>query len=954
MKALLTWLRLPRADATPRARMMRRRQWGLGLLATLVVVLGWLVGLLEPIERWSLDQRARLFDAGATPPSSAIALIAIDDAAQWTVGRWPWRRSKMAAVIRELKLAGVKVVALDITYEYPSEVERGVAGAGASDLSDDDSDLATAIGEHAGVIGAIQLPLRAGRGGPADRQLVVIPVDRLVQELLDTPSLRTADPSAALAALRPKLLPPSALAFTRGPEADELRQKYRAAMTILDAQDGSSIPVPPEASEFPSTSGPVPPLREISARTADLATVTFDSFDPDGPVRRVPVFIRYRDRLWPSLGLSAALHYLGVPLAQVRVTRDAVEIPIPGGPTHRLPLTRGTAAGSTTQGLYLVTWPRALSSKTLPDSQVPGWQWQFWDTSTQTPAEFPIGRVYEPVRVAETVMDNVRAMRLGMDGVLLAGSLNMLDAAQKARWDALAPRLVESQPDDPAFAKALAEAGELVAAAVDAAKAYLDFAAPAGTDLSTLPAEDRGQIESIRDAAAKLPRNLQAARDGLVNIASLRAQAKQRLSGKLAIVGWTATGAAADFVGSSIDPRTPGPLIHAAVANAVLTGFARSPSPLWADLLAIGVLGVVGTMLGIRATVLLAPLGAGIAIVSWFLLSGAVIWDRWWVITSVAGPGASAAAGVGVVILHRLIVEQRSRRKTEERFKSYLSPAVVDILVNNPELDSMKPWRKTLSIMFTDLAGFTTTAERLGGDRTAEVLAKFLGRMTEIVQSTGATLDKYIGDAILAFWGAPIDDELHARHACEAAVLMIRTLDEMNAAGEFGDAGTLVMRVGIASGEVMVGDFGNPPRNSSYTVIGDTANLASRLEGANKAFGSRILVAHSTREMAGDGFTFRIIGDVKVKGRTGATRLYELIAGEPKGERTAEWIRATATMVEAYRGKDFDACLSAAETLEREFKDRTLAGLYRDEVARVREDPAHLAAFDGSITLTEK
>jgi adenylate cyclase len=606
-------------------------------------------------------------------------------------------------------------------------------------------------------------------------------------------------------------------------------------------------------------------------------------------------------------------------------------------------------------GLYLVTWPRATASKTLPDSQVRGWQWQFWNTERQVAAEFPIGRVYEPVRIGEAVMDNLRAVQRGMDLAMLAGNLRMLGAEDLTKWKQAMPELLATRPDDPAFAPRLAEVERLVAAAVKEAEGYLEMMAPPDLDLKTLAPAERDQILNLRDAAKTLPKLTTLVRDGLNQIAELRAQARERLGGKLVIVGWTATGAAADFVSTSIDPRTPGPHVHTAVANAVLTGFARRPAPAWADALAIIALGTLGTLVGIRATVVLAPIGAAVIIMGWFLLSGAVIWDHWWVITSVAGPGVAAAAGVGVVILHRLLVEQRSRRKTEERFKSYLSPAVVDILVNNPELDSMKPWRKTLSIMFTDLAGFTTTAERLGGDRTAEVLAKFLGGMTEIVQSTGATLDKYIGDAIMAFWGAPIDDEQHARNACRAAVKMIQTLDRQNARGDFGDAGTLVMRVGIASGEVMVGDFGNPPRNSSYTVIGDTANLASRLEGANKAFGSRILVSQATRELAGDGeFLFRLIGDVKVKGRIGATRLFELIAGEPKGPRTAEWVALTETMVNEFRARRFAECLEAADRLERDFGDETLAGLYREEVRLWSGEDAPDSPFDGTITLNEK
>lgn len=1033
-----------RAAVSERVRQMRRRQWVLGMAATVVAALVWLAGGLDFIERLTLDWRVYYFGAGAPAPSPAIALVAIDDAAQSTVGKWPWRRTKMAAVIDELRAAGVKVIALDLTYENASAADRGEALREAGVLDPDDAALAEAIRRHGGVVAAIKLPLRAGSAtGPADTKVFRVPIDRMITILGEQPDLRTRPEADALRILNAMLLPADLRGFTRGGEFDEIRDKYRAAMALLDATPRSSLPVPSTADAivWPSTEGPVPPLREIAQASADLATVTFDSFDPDGLVRRVPLFIEHRGRLWPSLGLSAALRYLGVPLDSLRIEGQNLVIPVQGQAARRLRLTRALAGGVSVDGLFILTWPRALFNMGLAEAAAHGWKWQFFNTDQRVPAEFPIGRVYEPVRIAEQVRDNLHTMAAAIDGEYLRAGMKHLSDEDEARWRALRTPLLATALDDPALPALFAQAEALIekasasaadtvsgipddadaliaeqvadvdkavralepptgwpealgalarakfkdgeaferaadgclrlaARAVDAARTraegLTDAAAAARLREAAHAAEsaagalaDWAALERLARAHGLMPTLRRSVRDGLNNINAIRAEIRQRLGGKVVIVGWTATGAAADFIATSVDPRTPGPHVHAAVANAVLTGFARSPAPAWADLLAILVLGTLGTLAGIRATVVLAPFAVAVLIVGWFLFSGAVLWDLWWVITAIAGPAAAAFAGLGVVMLHRLTVEQRSRRKTEERFKAYLAPAVVDILVNNPELQSMKPQRKTLSIMFTDLAGFTTTAERLGGQRTAEVLAQFLGRMTEIVQGSGATLDKYIGDAIMAFWGAPIDDPLHARHACRAAVSMIRTLDEMNAQGEFGDAGTLVMRVGIATGEVMVGDFGNPPRNSSYTVIGDTANLASRLEGANKAFGSRILIDAATRDLVGAEFACRTIGDVKVKGRTGATRLYELVGDlNPKGERTAEWIALSDEAARRYAAGDFTGALAAFDRLDREFGDRVLAALYREQIAEWQAQPAgpdgRPEGFDGSIVLTEK
>src|SRR5262249_38374927 len=153
----------------------------------------------------------------------------------------------------------------------------------------------------------------------------------------------------------------------------------------------------------------------------------------------------------------------------------------------------------------------------------------------------------------------------------------------------------------------------------------------------------------------------------------------------------------------------------------------------------------------------------------WFLFAGVVLWDAGWKIAAVGAPSVAAISSWLGVLLHRLLVEERLRRRTEERFRAYVSPAVVDELVNNPQLDSMTPQRRELSIMFCDVAGFTALAERLGAEGTAGFLSGYLGKMTDTLLRHGATIDKYLGDGIMAFWGAPIQDPRHARNACRAA-----------------------------------------------------------------------------------------------------------------------------------------------------------------------------------------
>lgn len=479
-------------------------------------------------------------------------------------------------------------------------------------------------------------------------------------------------------------------------------------------------------------------------------------------------------------------------------------------------------------------------------------------------------------------------------------------------------------------------------------------------DPASLSAEEKEALATLDRVITDGPRMVREIERGLEDLdewwnKDLPAFAR----GRVVFIGWSATGALADFVETSIDPRTPGVLVHAAVTNAILNSVESTQfiteAPHWLNLLAVLVLGCVGTIIGVRMGVVQSPIVLLIALAIWFIFDGIVIWDWRNLFLVEAAPMAAAVLGWLTVILHRLLVEQRGRRQTEARFRSYVSPDVVDILVNNPDLNSMAPQKRELTIFFSDIAGWTTITERIGTEGIAAFLATYLKEMTDILQDNRATIDKYLGDGIMAFWGAPVEDPDHAKHAVEAVILMQKKLQEMNQAGAFGPAGQVGVRIGLASGEVNVGDFGNPPHKSAYTVIGDSANLSARLESANKQFGSKILMTERTRELAGMTSGYRLIGRVVVKGKTEPETLYEPIGDmKPKGDRTGEWIKATDEAVGAYIAGDFDRALGLFDRLDKEFGDHELAEKYRDSIALVREQGGPGADFKGTIVLSEK
>jgi class 3 adenylate cyclase/CHASE2 domain-containing sensor protein len=948
----------------------RRVQIVLGMLAVLCVLAAWSIGVLGFLERLTIDARAQLFGAFAPEPSDRIVVIAIDQPALDNVQRWPWDRERIAEVIRELTLAGASVIALDILLNDPQEPRMVPLADGAHQRAEvatrddavtgrfvhDDRLLAEAIRRNARVIVAAGFQFQTGEREEVGGSAGIFRVDmaRVLALLRDEPSLLEAPEDEAVQRLAQALIPGGS-AMTRGAAIDAVRRVAGAARSLLRAADRSALPMTDSTpGRWPASPRPSPSVPEIAEAAARIANVTFDSFDPDFHVRCVPLLVESAGKLWPNLGLSAALLHLGQEPSTLRVESDAVVMP--NG--VRLPVRPGRVSAGRLDGLYFVTWPRSTAGRPRTLS---GWEWQFYDQRADVPGEFPIGFVYEPTQVRRRLADNVDSLRSIVLGVYARSTINAVTADQRTALlgviDAMQRPLADSGSIDSLgeFRAGLERLRPMIDSAEARLRETLEFMLD-GVDRSDLSAEDLQPIEAMERALATVPALLAELENGPRQIDEARRRIRERVEGRICFVGWTATGAIADFVPSSIAAKTPGVHVHAAVANAALTGMVRRPVPAWADALLLMTLGVVATLAGVRAGVVAGPLIVGAVILAWFLVVGVVAWDLGRLIVSFEGPAAAAGAGLLVVYVHRLLVEQRGRKRTEERFKSYVSPEVVEILVNNPELDSMRPARKELTILFTDLAGFTSTAERLGSARTAEVLSRYLGTMTQTIQERSATLDKYIGDAIVAFWGAPIDNPAHARDACLAVNDMLQRIDAMNASGEFDDAGGLVMRVGLAAGEVMVGDFGNPPRNSSYTVLGDTANLASRLEGANKAFGTRALASGRVRELAEQqgglppGFLWRRIGRVRVKGKAEPIELLELLGDlRPRGERTAEWTATTEALVTAFIDRRLDDAEAAAVRLDTDFADTILAGIYRRAIRLARE-----GTFDGCITLDEK
>lgn len=269
--------------------------------------------------------------------------------------------------------------------------------------------------------------------------------------------------------------------------------------------------------------------------------------------------------------------------------------------------------------------------------------------------------------------------------------------------------------------------------------------------------------------------------------------------------------------------------------------------------------------------------GAAIS-AGWLLLVAAAVLGLWHYQQIFLPPLAMGAVPVGVyigrigVVAHR---ERQNRLALKRTFSLYLAEPVVEQIAAHPENVELGGEQRQITLLFSDLEGFTTLSERLSPRQIAVLLNEYFELMTQAVFRRGGTLDKFIGDAVMAFWGAPISQEDHAERAVACARDMLTALDGFNARQQARGRPTLRMRIGIHTGEAVVGNLGCPSR-FSFTALGDTVNLASRLESANKLQGTRVLISEATKRELPQGTPIRYVDEIQVKGREQAVKVYTL------------------------------------------------------------------------------
>jgi adenylate cyclase len=427
----------------------------------------------------------------------------------------------------------------------------------------------------------------------------------------------------------------------------------------------------------------------------------------------------------------------------------------------------------------------------------------------------------------------------------------------------------------------------------------------------------------------------------------------ERLKGKITLVGTTAPGLL-DLRSTPVDNVYPGVEVHANLIAGMLDKNIKVKPPymLGAEVVLLFVGGVALSLL----IPMVAPLWATVATLIGMLLVGGLnvaIWTEANMVLPLAASVLMTTSLYTVNMAYGYFVEARSKRQFTELFGQYVPPELVDEMARDPGKYNMEPRAAELTILFSDVRGFTGISEALKPEELREYINEYLTDMSGIIRSKHrGTLDKYIGDAIMAFWGAPVDDAQHARNGVLAALDMQKECKVLNE--KFAARGwpTIKIGVGLNSGSVRVGDMGSQVRRA-YTAMGDAVNVASRLEGRTKGYGVGILVGEGTRKLVKE-VVFREVDRIKVKGKDEAVTIYEPLGLESEIERKVhEELKIWNQTLRAYRTQQWDQVEVSLLNLQRMSPDCGLYQVYAQRAAEKRRNPPP-SNWDGVTAFDEK
>lgn len=424
------------------------------------------------------------------------------------------------------------------------------------------------------------------------------------------------------------------------------------------------------------------------------------------------------------------------------------------------------------------------------------------------------------------------------------------------------------------------------------------------------------------------------------------------LEGRIALLGTTAAGLL-DLRTTPVQNVYPGVEIHANVIAGILDGRVKKQP---AYLLAVELLSVLVLGSALTAVLpLLPPLWLSLvtlAIGGGFVTGNLALWSAAGLIVPLASPVILVATLFVFHVAWGFFVETRGKRQISRLFGQYIPPELVAEMNDSPEQVTLSGESRHMTVLFSDIRGFTTISEDLEPQELTRLINALLTPMTRVIHDRRGTIDKYIGDAIMAFWGAPLSDPEHPKNALLAACDMLAKLDELQPEFERRGWPRLDMGIGINTGVMSVGNMGSEFR-MAYTVVGDAVNLAARLEGLTRTYGARLVVGAETREAVPE-FEYRELDIVRVKGKEHPVAIFQPVGlVEEISRDLRRELRRYHAALERYRRRDWDNAERELFSLSRENPGCPVYGMYLDRIAVFRHEPPP-EDWDGVFTHTRK
>jgi class 3 adenylate cyclase len=691
-------------------------------------------------------------------------------------------------------------------------------------------------------------------------------------------------------------------------EPQETRLERRLDGTIIEVDDdallrralreaGNVVLGVQETREQRTTTGAAFDLTDDVAKTGFVNVYRSGATDRgQRTVRRVPAVTATERQ---QFGVAAAMHFLGVQASDVRAAPDALQL--------------GDRSKPLVNGSIIVPWRPQAPPEDAEDAAADMWLHSHAHLS-----------MYHPVAIELHQKQLAAIVGVITEGAPLDRSptQEQIDLALETRTLMLRD-VYEGRP-------------------IDAILEDVERQSLAAVDVN-----EQLRLKEERDYLVAL-RALPEALAGVEEINEKRAWLREQVEGKLVFVGWTASGTMADFYPTALGLRTPGVTVHAAIANGILTDHWIGAVPPFIDTMTIVLAGLLATLL----STLLSPgrgwLGVLLLVGAYAAFNTFILFDAMDTLAALAAPLLAATMSWAGCTTYRAVAERAEKAMVRRQFRARVSGQLVDYIAEHPETIAFEGDERELTVIFTDFAGFTSLSERMGGRETVALLNQYMRGITDVLLDSGAYVNKFLGDGIMAFWGAPAPDPRHAEHACVSVLdgyNVLHVLNERRA--ELGDQSPLGMRAGISTGHVIVGDCGAPPKLNDYTVIGNAVNLAARLESANKLLGTQVLVTKRTMELIDtekrEAMLWRPIGQLRVVGQDEPATAFELLGR--KGEEidtpeTARWIDDSAVAVRTFQDGDYATSMELWQKLLLQERGHAGALMYVQRCAELLQSGA--------------